>query len=288
MITMRVNIIIFLFLPFFAFCQNENQLLTSKSGIFIEQNSKGHYGLVKSTGEIIIPVEKAYIKDNWNGGFLVYDSINYGLDYNTGIIHYHDDLGKRITSKPYSRITLLNDGYIVCYDEGMIGVIMNNGSIVTPVCFTNLNYLGHGLFMFETYNSFRGKLGSMLGDKVDSTYTGGSNIGDDGESIKHFSGVFNANTGIIGGENFRLVEYIANTNNPMLFLVQDDSRFEQTESGGMAIMNDNGQILSEYYYENVRIDDQGKIIGSIMTDEFYRVVELSKKGEVISIISEQK
>ena len=72
----------------------------------------------------------------------------------------------------------------------------------------------------------------------------------------------------------------------LLRMVQSQEEFEKTESGDFALMNQNGEILSEFYFENV--SSNGDILtGNIVTEEYFRTVRMKKSGEIIEIVYEQ-
>lgn len=95
-------LLIFFVIPFVALCQKENQFLTSQKGIFIEQNNKGKFGIVKSNGEILVPIVNEYIKELRQGsGFIVFEKIIEGPGDVSGIVRFYDKTFKDVYKRTF-------------------------------------------------------------------------------------------------------------------------------------------------------------------------------------------
>jgi len=179
-----------------------------------------------------------------------------------------------------------NDSIKIQYDNnGDAGLINSAGDTITPFVFISLSSIGSGLYIFDAYPEYRGRLKSIINSGAVPNKEN-LNFDLDADQYHVFRGVINCNGEIIGDESYRMVEHVLNTENPPLFMVQSQEEFEKTESGDFALMNQNGEILSEFYFENV--SSNGDILtGNIVTEEYFRTVRMKKSGEIIEIVYEQ-
>jgi hypothetical protein len=264
-----------------TFGQKENQLSTSQEGIFIEQNTKGQYGIVNDKGEVLVPIVNEYIKELWQGtGFIVYEKIvTNGPDYKTGVLRFYDSSVKDVFERTFTRISGAGKNHLICFEDELCGVYSKDGNVLAPLCFNEINSLDGKLFWFDAKPNLRTEMENILTSKdipSDKASSGTSNSEQNASGV--FQGMFKHDGTLLCKGDFRMVEIIRYEGESSLFAVQNQQQFIDNDgAANFAIMNGSGELISEFVYSEV-FNIDGQLIGEIQTETSIEKVPLNNQG----------
>lgn len=274
-------------------CQYNSLLALDDGFIIASQNSDKKFGLVDTMGRIIIPFKYEEMTAPSEGLFLTKLDEKYGyitkkdhvvIDHRfTYASPFSEGLAAASTShligfinrkgdfEIKERFTSADDfqyGYAQVFLHNQTSVTDPAGTILFPFIFKSIHAVGNGQFVFEAGENLRKTLVTTLPKlgiaqkpeelaQYDSLITTMDSEIDSEVIEEKFMGVLNGIGQLIGGNEFKQVVHLYSEGSNQLYAVQKQSNGENSSSNyNFALMDENGKILSEYRFFEVKAEEK--------------------------------
>lgn len=260
---------------------NYQELFPPQEGLFLsKKNNK--FGFINGRNHIVLEHQYAYA-----GNF----SEGLAPASNDRLMGYINKKGVFVIPMRFTSADEFHLGYAQVFLNGQTSIVNPDGIILFPFLFTHIEAVGNDQFVFETEELNRPQFSELLQSisilnpndspifPTDTDYTPDNAFSEN----QHFQGVVNLNRELIGGNQFTQVRFLGTFNKQNLYAVQQAIDPENANYN-LAVMDQNGKLLTEYRFLDVRFDTETNTVILEEETEFEtRQYQLSETGTLIPL-----
>lgn len=193
-----------------------------------------------------------------------------------------------VSSLLFSQKEIDPDKNIQTNDLGNVRLTNKKGEGITPFVFIRLEYVGKNRYVFTADSKFRGNLAKMISSNIDDSTNRVFNEDQFEEQMDMesylvyniFKGIISAKGEILGGEDFRMVDFIRGTEKNPMFEAQSQTEFEKNEDGKLALIDKDGQALSGFVCEFIAYENKRIIAMKVDEQNKSTFMEFNMKGKL--------
>lgn len=280
-------------------CNYRNIYSSGNHMLIACQNTDTKYGLVDTLGRIRIPFQYDDIGYYGDGMFPVKQGQLYGymnengktiIPFTFAFAHsFSEGLAAAATEKGvYGYIDkrghfAIPDGFVAAgpfhYRYAMVNmlemasIIDDNGNVLFPYLFQEIECVAPGLFLFKAPEALRDTFSTIVAKDNNWLKNSSFSFSNPDKTIESeellpfdfvvdtdFQGVINEDGQLIGGNGFKSVQFLGMKNDDAFFAVQSKSEIDQNDNWNFAVMDQNGKIITPYDFFEIRFEDE-MIIG---------------------------